>query len=64
VDIVIRDGWFAVDVVDDGVGIGSTTRRSGLDNLHRRAEESAGRFTVDAALGRGTHLTWTIPLID
>jgi len=56
-------------VIDDGVGIGSTTRRSGLANLARRAEQYNGTLIVEPAppsfatsTGEGTSVQWTIPL--
>ena len=60
-----------VQVTDDGVGLGTTTRRSGLANLRRRAEKRGGSMEVgdavpadaaDAPSRKGTKLTWTIPL--
>lgn len=51
---------------DDGVGMGTTTRRSGLANLRARAERHGGTLDVGAAGGppdrRGTRLTWSIQL--
>ena len=49
-----------VDVIDDGVGIGSSTRRSGLTNLRERAEKRGG--TLTAPDHAGTHLRWAVPL--
>jgi signal transduction histidine kinase len=58
-----------LDVVDDGVGIGETTRRSGLANLRERAERLGGSMVImsqaseeSPATEEGTHLRWTIPL--
>ncbi|WP_426244419.1 GAF domain-containing protein [Nocardioides sp. LHG3406-4] len=51
-----------VDVIDDGVGIGSSTRRSGLTNLRSRAEKHGGRLT--APEHDGTHLRWAVPIPD
>ncbi|MCT2589297.1 GAF domain-containing protein [Streptomyces sp. N2-109] len=50
-------------VADDGVGIPPEGRRSGLDNLARRAESLGGTATWSPGLGRegertGTTLTW------
>ncbi|WP_248581922.1 ATP-binding protein [Nocardioides sp. InS609-2] len=50
----------AVDVIDNGVGIGSSTRRSGLTNLRQRAKKRGGTLTVPEH--DGTHLRWTVPL--
>lgn len=60
-----------LEVVDDGVGIGATQRRSGLANLRTRAEQRGGSLTLDpptaeaappAPAPTGTQLRWTIPL--
>jgi signal transduction histidine kinase len=58
-----------LDVVDDGVGIGATERRSGLANLRERAERHNGSLILTSpapqdppTTGKGTHLRWTIPL--
>ncbi|PBC48725.1 histidine kinase [Rhodococcus sp. ACS1] len=50
-----------VTVADDGIGIADGARRSGLDNLDRRAEHCGGTCTVDSADG-GTVVTWRVPL--
>ena len=51
-----------VRIADDGDGIpASETRRSGLTNLSRRAEELGGSFDVTSTPG-GTTLTWRAPL--
>jgi signal transduction histidine kinase len=52
----------AVEVVDDGVGLGDSTRRSGLTNLARRAERRGGTMTVDHRNEGGLGVRWTIPL--
>ena len=59
----------SLDIVDDGVGIGGATRRSGLANLRARAERRGGTLTVTPAdlpeappTREGTRLRWTIPL--
>ncbi|MBO0846309.1 MAG: GAF domain-containing protein [Nocardioides sp.] len=52
----------SVSVADDGRGIGPTSRRSGLDNLRRRAESRGGSMTVaDLPDPGGTSLVWTVP---
>jgi signal transduction histidine kinase len=52
-----------VTISDDGDGIGATARRSGLDNMRRRAEERQGTMVVAEVpdLG-GTTLVWTVPI--
>jgi len=48
-----------VEAIDDGCGIGSPTRSSGLANLRSRALRHAGDLDVRPRDGGGTHLTWT-----
>lgn len=61
VETTATDRELAVVVADDGVGLGSTTRRSGLANLRRRAEEHGGTFATEDAPGGGLRLSWRIP---
>lgn len=59
-----------IDVVDDGKGLGSTSRRSGLANLAHRARRLGGTMTLtdgtapgDGSGAReGAQLTWSISL--
>ncbi|WP_333473349.1 sensor histidine kinase [Lolliginicoccus lacisalsi] len=51
-------------ISDDGTGISSTGRRSGLANLEARAAECGGHCTIDTAPGRGTTIHWSVPLPD
>ena len=52
-----------VVVADDGVGLEGTDRRSGLANLRARAAARSGTFDVSpGAEGRGTRVTWAVPL--
>ncbi|TXG92961.1 GAF domain-containing protein [Rhodococcus rhodnii] len=52
---------FTVTVSDDGIGMGDTTRRSGLDNVERRAEQCGGHVVIEST-PTGTVITWTVPL--
>ncbi|MFC0451665.1 GAF domain-containing sensor histidine kinase [Rhodococcus jostii] len=58
---VAADDDLTVTVTDDGIGIADGARRSGLDNLDRRAEQCGGTCTVDAT-GGGTVVSWRVPL--
>ncbi|MGR0219738.1 GAF domain-containing protein [Agromyces sp. ZXT2-6] len=58
--IAASDGMLAAEVVDDGRGIGSPVRRSGLENLRTRAERLGGAFEIDSS-PRGTRARWTVP---
>src|SRR5215217_1664429 len=52
----------AVTVTDNGIGLSNSTRRSGLENLQRRAERYGGDFSVGNAPEGGLRLQWSIPL--
>jgi signal transduction histidine kinase len=51
-----------ITVADNGVGMQGSTRRSGLDNLSRRAERYGGRLSIDHQPEGGLRLRWVIPL--
>ena len=64
----------SVTVTDDGVGLGGDEgdhrRRSGLANLHDRAEQRGGAMTLTASdsghattPGAGTTVSWWVPLV-
>ena len=59
VDLSGRPRWLTLDIRDDGTGLGDTTRRSGLANMRRRAEQHGGDFVLEPGPGSGTLLTWT-----
>lgn len=63
IDVTAIATRLSIDVVDNGVGMGTTTRRSGLANLRERAERLGGTLsTLETPDHEGTHLRWTIPL--
>jgi signal transduction histidine kinase len=62
IDLATRPHQLLLDVRDDGIGIDSTTRRSGLANLRRRAERHGGTSTITRCDPSGTRLSWSIPL--
>jgi signal transduction histidine kinase len=53
-----------LSVVDDGRGLGDTTRRSGLANLAARAEQLGGTLEVTSARDKGTSVLWKVPLSE
>ena len=57
-------GLLTLRIVDNGIGIGLQTRRSGLLNLANRAEELGGEMLVTAPDGGGTELEWRVPLLS
>ncbi|HTK63707.1 MAG TPA: ATP-binding protein, partial [Pseudonocardia sp.] len=54
-------GRLELEVIDNGCGLGPTTRRSGLGNLRHRAENHGGTFTLTGNEPSGTRLTWSVP---
>jgi signal transduction histidine kinase len=52
----------ALTVIDNGIGLGQGTRRSGLANLNRRAERHGGHLNVGNSSEGGLRLQWSIPL--
>jgi signal transduction histidine kinase len=69
VTLTADSGTLVLDVVDDGIGIGEVSRRSGLANLRQRAELRGGSMAIMSEVSdeapstrEGTHLRWTIPL--
>jgi two-component system sensor histidine kinase DevS len=49
-------------ITDNGRGIGTASRSSGLRNMRERARLLGGSFTVTSAPGEGTRLEWRVPL--
>jgi signal transduction histidine kinase len=62
ISLTTSGGQLRLEVRDDGVGLGDTTRRSGLDNLRQRAERRDGQLTVTSSPEKGTQLQWQIAL--
>lgn len=69
VDVAATTTELSLDVTDDGVGLGDSSRRSGLANLRRRAEHHGGTLTLTSGYPQqtdptqeGTRLRWTVPL--
>ncbi|MFF1279074.1 GAF domain-containing protein [Streptomyces marokkonensis] len=63
-DVVLQtDGReVRLTVADNGVGIPSGGRRSGLRNMAERAEQLGGTFDVTGPAGGGTTLLWRVPV--
>jgi signal transduction histidine kinase len=63
VEVAATVDRLTVKVTDDGTGIDAAdSRRSGLDNLARRAHDRRGTFAAEALHRSGTRVTWTVPL--
>ncbi len=53
----------SIEVVDNGRGMSGRTKRSGLANIHYRAQQVGGTFTLDTSPIGGTLLRWSAPLL-
>ncbi|TFD54572.1 GAF domain-containing protein [Cryobacterium frigoriphilum] len=62
VSVSSEGGRVKIVIADNGRGFSELVRRSGLDNLRRRADLCGGRFTVKSAPGEGTRLRWSVPV--
>ena len=63
VEVVVSAGDdLLLTVADDGRGIGTVSRSSGLANLAERAESLGGSFNVKGGGAGGTLLEWRVPL--
>ncbi|MEO8749448.1 histidine kinase [Dermatophilaceae bacterium Sec6.4] len=70
VDISATATEVSIEVTDNGIGMGRTTRASGLKNLRERAERRGGELVITSPLPHphidhhpgGTNLRWAIPL--
>lgn len=64
VELVVRQGRCVLTVIDDGVGLRGSTRRSGVENLAVRARQLNGICDVHARADgtSGTVLVWRVPL--
>lgn len=59
VTLCLLGSLLTLEVSDNGHGIGTTTRSSGLSNMRRRAQAHAGTLVFAVPSGGGTHLHWT-----
>ncbi|MFI6360958.1 GAF domain-containing protein [Streptomyces sp. NPDC050743] len=63
VDVEVTDTSLRLHVADNGRGIDpAVTRRSGLANLGKRAEEMGGTFSLSSNQPSGTVIEWVVPL--
>ncbi|EFQ84058.1 GAF domain protein [Aeromicrobium marinum DSM 15272] len=61
IEVAIAGSQIQVTVADDGVGLGSSPRRSGLANLEDRATARGGGLRIVSG-GAGTTIIWTASL--
>ena len=59
ISLVLQDGLITLDITDNGCGLGTPARSSGLSSMRRRAEGNGGTFQLTTPATGGTHLAWT-----
>jgi signal transduction histidine kinase len=59
ISLALTEAVVTLKIIDNGHGIGTVTRSSGLTNMRRMAEHHGGSFTVTASDEGGTELAWT-----
>jgi signal transduction histidine kinase len=57
--LALDDGLITLDITDNGRGLGTPARSSGLASMRRRAERNGGTLQLTTPDGGGTRLTWT-----
>ena len=59
ISLAQQDGLITLEVTDNGCGLGTPARSSGLASMRRRAENHGGNLRITAPDDGGTRLTWT-----
>jgi signal transduction histidine kinase len=59
ISLALRDGLITLDITDNGCGLGTPARSSGLSSMRHRAEHNGGTFELTTPAAGGTHLAWT-----
>jgi signal transduction histidine kinase len=59
ISLVLQDGLITLGITDNGRGLGTPARSSGLSSMRRRAERNGGTFQLTTPANGGTHLAWT-----
>ncbi len=62
ISLALADGVITLQVTDNGRGIGTPARSSGLTSMRHRAERNGGTLKLTTPPGGGTCLTWTARL--
>jgi signal transduction histidine kinase len=60
IEVAVADGAVKTTVTDDGVGMTTTGRRSGIANLRERAERLGGSLNIESSRN-GTSVEWRVP---
>ncbi len=59
ISLTRQDDLITLEVTDNGRGIGTPARSSGLASMRRRAENNGGTLQTTSPADGGTQLTWT-----
>ena len=59
ISLALQDGQITLDITDNGRGLGTPARSSGLASMRRRAENNSGTLQLTTPGGGGTRLSWT-----
>jgi signal transduction histidine kinase len=59
ISLALQDGLITLAVTDNGRGLGTPARSSGLTSMRRRAERNGGALELTTPAGGGTRLSWT-----
>jgi len=59
ISLALQDGLITLDITDNGHGLGTPARSSGLASMRRRAERNGGALELTTPAGGGTRLSWT-----
>ena len=62
ISLALQDGLLTLDVTDNGRGLGTPARSSGLASMRHRAERNGGTLQITAPTSGGTRVTWTARL--
>jgi signal transduction histidine kinase len=59
ISLALQDELITLDITDNGRGLGTPARSSGLASMRRRAERNGGTLELTTPAGGGTRLSWT-----
>ncbi|HEV2536647.1 MAG TPA: GAF domain-containing protein [Streptosporangiaceae bacterium] len=59
ISLALQDGLIILDITDNGRGLGTPARSSGLSSMRHRAEHNGGTLELTTPAAGGTRLVWT-----
>jgi signal transduction histidine kinase len=62
ISLACQDRLITLDITDNGRGLGTPARSSGLASMGRRADRNGGTFQLTTPVDGGTRLSWTARL--